>query len=152
MFVKTSQGKVRMDAIQRVEEGRQSVTIYFGPDGGSRAEAETQLWMIAQREYSQQLVPAALGTFLVSCGWDDGEQEFYHWKEPVVAWTLGADGTLYPATAEGVPAGDYVILHANGIVSSPFMRSWESFDEWLKDAAEEAKAESQPVRIMKATS
>lgn len=150
MFVKTSQGHVRMDEILRVEEHRESVAIYFGPDGANRAEAENHSWAIAQRQYSQQLIPASPATFLISSGWDDGEQQFWHWKEPIVGWSLGADGILYPATAEGTPAGDYQILHPNGTVSSPFMRSWDSFDEWLKDASEEAKAGPQDkLRIVK---
>ncbi|MBO9560810.1 MAG: hypothetical protein J7515_19775 [Caulobacter sp.] len=57
-------------------------------------------------------------------------------KTPVIAWSLGLDGILYPITPDGVNDNTddtHYVLTPDGTVTQGEIGSWLSIDTWLKD-------------------
>jgi hypothetical protein len=57
-------------------------------------------------------------------------------KTPVIAWSLGLDGVVYPITPDGVNDNldnMHYILTPDGTVTQGEVGSWRSIDVWLSD-------------------
>ena len=129
MFVSTDDGEIPLSKITCAVVRRESVTIIYGNDAETRTTPA--VWETTLRDTPVQMITAESGTYLLHADLIDGD--FWVGRSKVLAWSMSADGILYPLTTEGMNGGEHdalPVLHPDGTVDVFGDRTYDSFETW----------------------
>jgi hypothetical protein len=97
-------------------------------------------WELAVEGTPAAMMPALLGTYLVSPGEDEtGKRKV--WKNNVLGWMVAADTEIRPLVLDMSMIEDrWTVMHPDGRVERNDGESWETVDQWLDSVTQVSEA------------